>query len=61
MSDVLKYFSVFLGLRMMLLNIFNYLSDGRVPLVDDLGPSEVTKLRKIAPTSAVGKIFIFFA
>ena len=48
---------------MMVLNIFNYLSDERAPLVEDLGPPEVsTKLLnwwKIVPTYALGKIFIF--
>ena len=49
---------------MMLLNIFNYLSDGHAPLVEDLWPPKVsTKLLvwvKIAPPYALGKIFIFF-
>ena len=64
MLDVRRYLSVLWGVLMLLLNIFNCLSDGRAPLVEDLGPPEVsTKLLnwwKIVPTYALGKIFIFF-
>ena len=49
MPDVRRYFSVLWGPFMMLLNIFDYLSDGRAPLVEDLGPPEL--LTKSQPYS----------
>ena len=64
MPDVRRYLSVLWGPLMMLLNIFNYLSDGRAPLVEDLRPPEVsTKFpnrTKFAPACAIRKIFTFF-
>ena len=38
MPDVRRYLSVFWGLLLMLLNLFGYLSNGRAPLVEVLGP-----------------------
>jgi len=62
--DVRRYLLLFWGPLMMLLNIFNYLSDGRAALVEDLRPPKVsTKLSnrtKFAPACAIRKIFIFF-
>ena len=45
---------------MMLLNIFNYLSDGRAPLVEDLRPPEVSKLGENCAYICIRENFIFF-
>ena len=64
MPDVRRYLSVFWGPLMMLLKRFDYLSDGRTPLVEDLRPPEIsTKLPnrpKFPPACAIKKFFIFF-
>ena len=64
MPDVRRYLLLFWGPLMMLLNIFNYLSDGRAPLVEDLGAPDVsTKLpnrTKSVAACAIRKIFIVF-
>jgi len=43
MPDVRRYLSVFWGVLVMLIKLFDYLSDGRTPLVDDLGDVSVFK------------------
>ena len=44
MPDVRRYLSVFLGVIVMLLKQFDYLSDGRGPLVEYLGGGSVFKI-----------------
>ena len=44
MPDVRRYLSVFWGVLLMLIKIFDYLSEGRAPLVADLGDVSVLKI-----------------
>ena len=44
MPDVRRYLSVFWGVLLILIKLFDYLSDGRAPLVEDLGDVSVFKI-----------------